>query len=451
MTSRLRPSLGATALSAVTLLATSAIALAQEAAPAAAEPAAAAAPAFNNGDIAWMLTSSVLVLMMLVPGLGLFYAGMVRKKNALAVLMQCVFGAGLLSIVWVVVGYSIAFTEGSPFFGGFSKVLLAGIAPDTPAPAASGIPEFLFVMFQMTFFIITPIIALGGPADRMKFSASMAFVTLWAIFAYAPIAHMVWGPGGYLGGAGVLDYAGGTVVHINSAIAGLVAAIIVGRRKGYGTEQMAPHNLVLTMIGGSLLWCGWFGFNVGSALGAGASTGIIMLNTQIATAGAVVSWTLVEWIIKGKPSLLGAVSGAIAGLVAITPACGFVAVDGALIIGLAAGVLCYWGVTGLKRALGYDDALDVFGVHGIGGILGAVLTGVFAVQAVGGEGKSGWIEGNLGQVWVQIEGIGLTIVWSAVVSLVALLLIKFTIGLRVNEAEEAEGLDLALHGETFHD
>ena len=252
-------------------------------------PAAAAAPAFNSGDIAWMLTSSVLVLMMLVPGLGLFYAGMVRKKNALAVLMQCVFGAGLLSILWVVVGYSIAFTEGSPFFGGFSKVMLAGIAPDTPAPAASGIPEFLFVMFQMTFFIITPIIALGGPADRMKFSASMVFVSLWAIFAYAPIAHMVWGPGGYLGGAGVLDYAGGTVVHINSAIAGLVAAIIVGKRKGYGTEQMAPHNLALTMIGGSLLWCGWFGFNVGSALGAGASTGIIMLNTQLATAGAVVS------------------------------------------------------------------------------------------------------------------------------------------------------------------
>ena len=398
-----------------------------------------------------MLTSSVLVLMMLVPGLGLFYAGMVRKKNALAVLMQCMFGAGLLSILWVVAGYSIAFTEGSPFFGGLSKMMLAGITPETPAPAASGIPEFLFVMFQMTFFIITPIIALGGPADRMKFSASMVFVALWALFAYAPIAHMVWGPGGYLGGEGVLDFAGGTVVHINSAIAGLVAAIVLGKRTGYGTEQMAPYNLALTMIGASLLWCGWFGFNVGSALGAGASTGILMLNTQLATAAAIVSWTLVEWIVKGKPSLLGAASGAIAGLVAITPACGFVAVDGALIIGLAAGVVCYWGVTGLKRALGYDDALDVFGVHGIGGILGAVLTGVFAVSSVGGEGKSGWIEGNIGQVWIQIESIGVTIVWSAVVSLIALMLIKFTIGLRVSEAEEAEGLDLVLHGETFHD
>ncbi|MGO4685890.1 ammonium transporter [Hyphomicrobium sp. 2TAF46] len=449
MTSRLRPSLAATALSVVTLLATSAIAFAQEAAPAAA-PAAPPASTLSAGDTAWMLTSSVLVLMMLVPGLGLFYAGMVRKKNALAILMQCVFGAGLLSIIWCVVGYSIAFTEGSPFFGGLSKVMLAGIAVDTPAPAASGIPEFLFVMFQMTFFIITPIIALGGPADRMKFSASMLFVSLWAIFAYAPIAHMVWGPGGYLGGAGVLDFAGGTVVHINSAIAGLVAAIVIGKRKGYGSEQMAPHNLVLTMVGGSLLWCGWFGFNVGSALSAGASTGILMINTHLATAGAVVSWSLVEWILKGKPSLLGAISGAIAGLVAITPACGFVGVNGALIIGLAAGVVCYWGVTGLKHTLGYDDALDVFGVHGVGGILGAVLTGVFAIQSVGGAGKSGWIEGNLNQVWLQIEGIGLTIVWSAVVSLVALLLIKFTIGLRVNETEEAEGLDLVLHGETFH-
>ena len=450
MNSRLRPSLGATALSAVMLLAPSALALAQDAAA----PAAAATPpppAINSGDTAWMLTSSVLVLAMLVPGLALFYGGMVRKKNALAVLMQCTFAAGILSVIWCAVAYSLAFTEGNPFFGGFSKVMLAGIAPDTPAPFAPTIPEFVYVMFQMTFGIITPVIALGGPADRMKFSAAMVFVSLWLIFAYAPIAHMVWGPGGYLAGAGVLDFAGGTVVHINSAIAGLVAAIVVGKRKGLGTEQMAPHNVALTMIGGSLLWVGWFGFNVGSVLSAGTATGITMINTHLATVAALVSWTLVEWILKGKPSLLGAISGAIAGLVAITPACGFVSVNGALIIGLAAGVVCYWGVTGFKHMFGYDDALDVWGVHGLGGILGAILTGVYAVQSVGGAGKSGLIDGNPHQVILQLEGVAMTLAWSGVVSLVLLLLIKYTIGLRVGEADEAEGLDLALHGETFHD
>lgn len=448
MDSRIRPSLGASALGVAMLVASSALALAQDAAaPAAAPPP----PALNSGDTAWMLTSSVLVLAMLVPGLGLFYAGMVRKKNALAILMQCTFGAGILSVLWCILGYSLTFTEGNAFFGGFSKVMLAGIAPDTPAPAAATIPEFVFIMFQGTFAIITPIIALGGPADRMKFSAAMIFVSLWLFFAYVPIAHMVWGPGGYLAGAGVLDFAGGTVVHINSAIAGLVAAIVIGKRKGYGTNQMAPHNLALTMVGGSLLWVGWFGFNVGSVLSAGASTGITMINTHLAAAAAVVSWTLAEWMVKGKPSLLGAISGAIAGLVAITPACGFVSVDGALVIGLAAGVVCYWGVTGFKHMFGYDDALDVWGVHGLGGILGAILTGVYAVQSVGGTGKSGLLDGNPAQLMLQVEGVAMTIVWSGLVSLIILLLIKYTIGLRVSEAEESEGLDLALHGETFHD
>ncbi len=443
---RNRRSLGALSLGVLALLASTALSYAQTA------PAAAPAPPpINTGDTAWMLTSSVLVLAMLVPGLALFYAGMVRKKNALAVLMQCTFAAGILSVIWIAVGYTLAFTEGNPFFGGFTKVMLAGIAPDTPAPASPTIPEFVFVMFQLTFGIITPVIALGGPADRMKFSSAMIFVSLWLIFAYAPIAHMVWGPGGYLAGAGVLDFAGGTVVHINSAIAGLIAAIVVGKRKGLGSEHMAPHNLVLTMIGGSLLWVGWFGFNVGSVLTAGASTGITMINTHLATAAALVAWTLVEWIFKGKPSLLGAISGAVAGLVAITPACGFVSVTGALIIGLAAGVVCYWGVTGFKRMFGYDDALDVWGVHGLGGILGAILTGVFAVQSVGGAGKSGLLDGNPGQVMLQVEGVGMTLLWSGVVSLVILLLLKYTIGLRVSEADEMEGLDLALHGETFHD
>jgi len=420
-----------------------ATALAQDAAP--------APPPIDTGDTAWMLTSSVLVLAMLVPGLALFYAGMVRKKNALAILMQCVFAAGILSVIWIAIGYTLAFTEGNPFFGGFTKVMLAGIEPGTPGPLTPTIPEFVFVMFQLTFAIITPVIALGGPADRMKFSAAMIFLSLWLVFVYAPIAHMVWGPGGFLSAAGVLDFAGGTVVHINSAIAGLVAAIIIGKRTGFGTAEMVPHNLTLTMVGASLLWVGWFGFNVGSVLSAGVGTGITMINTHLATSAAVVSWSLSEWLFKGKPSLLGAVSGAIAGLVAITPACGFVDVKGALIIGIAAGIVCYWGVTGFKRMFGYDDALDVWGVHGMGGILGAVLTGVFALESIGGKGKSGLIDGNPGQVILQLEGVGVTLLWSGVVSIIILLLIKFTIGLRVSKEQETEGLDLALHGEAIHD
>ncbi len=430
---------------AAALLATgSGTALAQEAV---AEAAAAAAPTLNSGDTAWMLVSSLLVLMMTIPGLALFYGGLVRRKNVLAVLMQAMFGAGMLSILWVMVGYSLAFTEGNAFFGSFDKVMLAGILPET---LSGTIPEFVFVMFQGTFAIITPILILGGPADRMKFSAAMLFCALWLVLVYAPVAHMVWGPGGYLAGDGVLDFAGGTVVHINSGVAGLIAAIMVGKRSGLGTENLAPHNLALTMIGGALLWVGWFGFNAGSALAAGGSAAVAMINTQVATSAAIVSWSVAEWIIRGKPSLLGAVSGAVAGLVVITPACGFVSVSGALIMGLIAGPVCYWGVSGLKKMFGYDDALDVFGVHGLGGILGAVLTGVFAVSAIGGDGKAGLIDGNPAQVWLQIEGVLFTIVWSGAVSIALLKLIDLTIGLRVGKEVETEGLDLALHGETMH-
>jgi Amt family ammonium transporter len=413
-------------------------------------PAAAPVTTLNSGDTAWMLTSSVLVLMMLVPGLALFYGGMVRKKNVLAVLMQCFAAAGVLTVIWFVVGYSLAFTEGNPFFGGLGKVLLRGVLPDTLAPLAPTIPETVYAMFQCTFAIITPAIIVGGPADRMKFSATMLFLGFWIILVYAPIAHMVWGPGGFLADKGVLDYAGGTVVHINSGIAGFIAALLVGKRRGFGSESMAPHNLILTMIGGALLWVGWFGFNSGSALTAGGSAGFVMVNTQLATAGAVASWMFAEWILKGKPSLLGAISGAIAGLVAITPACGFVSVGSALIIGVAAGLVCYWAVTGLKHMFGYDDALDVFGVHCIGGILGAILTGVFAVAQIGGTGKSGLVDGNPGQVLLQFEGIVMTLVWSGVVSLILLALIRMTIGLRVDQQTEVEGLDLSLHGETVH-
>jgi Amt family ammonium transporter len=408
------------------------------------------APALNSGDTAWMLTSSLLVLMMLVPGLALFYGGMVRKKNVLAVLMQCFFSAGILSVIWIVIGYTLAFTEGNPFVGGLSKMMLRGILPDTLAPAAQTIPEFVYVMFQLTFAIITPVIILGGPADRMKFSAAMLFLSLWLVVVYAPIAHMVWGPGGLLNDAGVLDFAGGTVVHINSGIAGLIAALMIGKRGEFGTEAIAPHNVALTTTGGALLWVGWFGFNAGSALTAGSSAGIAMINTHAATAAAVVTWSLVEAIVRGKPSLLGAVSGAIAGLVAITPACGFVGVGGALIIGAAAGTVCFWGVSGLKNMFGYDDALDVWGVHGVGGMLGAVLTGVFAVAAVGGAGKAGLVDGNPAQILLQIAGIAMTLVWSGVISFVLLKLIDLTIGLRVNKETEKEGLDLALHGEAIH-
>ncbi len=417
--------------------------LAASASPALAQ---AAEPALDTGDTAWMLMSSVLVLMMTIPGLALFYGGLVRQKNALTVLMQCLFATGLMSVLWVAAGYSLAFTEGNPFVGGLDRLMLAGIGPDS---LSGTIPETVFVMFQCTFAVITPALIVGGPADRMKFSAMMLFLALWLMAVYVPVAHMVWGPGGYLGGQGVLDFAGGTVVHINAAVAGLVATLMVGKREGLGTENMAPHNLALTMIGAALLWCGWFGFNAGSALASGGLAGYAMINTHVAAAAAVVSWSLVEWIKRGKPSLLGAASGAVAGLVAITPACGFVTVGSALAIGLASGVLCYWGVTGLKAMFGYDDALDVWGVHGVGGVVGAVLTGVFATAFIGGEGKSGLVDGNPMQVIVQIEGIVLTVVWSAVGSFLILKAVDLIVGLRVGRQVECDGLDFALHGETL--
>jgi Amt family ammonium transporter len=406
------------------------------------------APTLNSGDTAWMLISSVIVLMMTIPGLALYYGGLLRRKNILAMLMQCFFATALISVLWVIVGYSLAFTAGSGatagFIGGFSRVLLNG----TGLNGLSGtIPETVFAMFQCTFAIITPVLILGGPADRLKFSSAMVFLGIWLIAVYCPIAHMVWGPGGFLANAGVLDFAGGTVVHINSAVAGLVAAVMVGKRKGYGRENMAPGDLGMTLTGAALLWVGWFGFNAGSALTSGGLAGMAMINTHLATSAAVLSWTLVEWSLKGKPSLLGAVSGAVAGLVAITPACGFVGVGGALVIGLAAGVVCYWGVTGFKGMFKYDDALDIWGVHGLGGILGAMLTGVFALNAVGGH--SGAIEGNVHQLLIQAEGVGTTIIYSGVVSYVILKLIDLTIGLRVSEEDEMEGLDIAQHGEVL--
>jgi Amt family ammonium transporter len=428
-------------------------AVAQTAAPAApaagAAPAAAAAAAsaINSGDTAWMLTSTALVLMMTIPGLALFYGGMVRKMNVLTTVMQSFAITCLVTVLWMIVGYSLAFTEGNPFFGGFSRVLLDGMTVESINDLAKTIPESVYMCFQMTFAIITPALICGAFADRMKFSALLWFIGLWAVLVYAPIAHWVWGPGGFLNDAGVLDFAGGTVVHINSGVAGLMAALVMGKRRGYRSEPMAPHNLVLSVIGASLLWVGWFGFNAGSAVAANGNAGMAMAVTQIATATAALTWMFVEWAIKGKPSVLGIISGAVAGLVAITPASGFVDPKGALIIGIAAGVLCYWGATGLKNALGYDDSLDAFGVHGVGGVTGAILTGVLAVSAVGGEGHSGLIDGNAHQVVIQLYGVACTIVYDAVVSLILLKVIDLVIGLRVDADTEREGLDLAIHGE----
>ena len=418
------------------------------AAPAAAAPAAApAAPKIDSGDTAWMLTSVALVLMMTIPGLALFYGGMVRKMNVLATVMQSFAVTCLVTVLWTVVTYSFAFTTGSPFLGGTSRFLLSGMTLDSVNDLAKTIPESVYMCFQMTFAIITPALICGAVADRMKFSALLWFIGLWAICVYAPIAHWVWGADGFLNDAGVLDFAGGTVVHINSGVAGLVAALVMGKRRGYGTEPMPPHNLVLSVIGASLLWVGWFGFNAGSATAANGNAGMAMAVTQIATATAALAWMFAEWIVKGKPSVLGIISGAVAGLVAITPASGFVDPRGALIIGIAVGVICYWSTTGLKHALGYDDSLDTFGVHGVGGAVGAILTGVLAVSWVGGEGKSGLIDGNPHQVIVQLYGIAVVVVYDVIVSLILLKLIDLVIGLRPSAEIEREGLDLALHGE----
>ena len=412
-------------------------------------PAAAAASAINSGDTAWMLTSTALVLMMTIPGLALFYGGMVRKMNVLATVMQSFAITCLVTVLWMIVSYSLAFTEGNAFVGGLSRVLLDGMTIDSINDLAKTIPESVYMCFQMTFAIITPALICGAFADRMKFSALLWFIGLWAVLVYAPIAHWVWGPGGFLNDAGILDFAGGTVVHINSGVAGLMAALVLGKRRGYRSEPMAPHNLVLSVIGASLLWVGWFGFNAGSATAANGNAGMAMAVTQIATATAALTWMFVEWALRGKPSVLGIISGAVAGLVAITPASGFVDPKGSLIIGIAAGIMCYWGATGLKNALGYDDSLDAFGVHGVGGATGAILTGVLAVSAIGGEGHSGLVDGNPHQVLVQLYGVACTVVYDAVVSLILLKLIDLVIGLRVDVDTEREGLDLAIHGEVI--
>ena len=411
-------------------------------------PAWADAPALDRGDTAWMLTSTALVLMMTIPGLALFYGGMVRKMNVLATVMQSFFVTCLVTVLWMIVGYSLAFTEGNPYFGGMSRFFLAGMGTTSTNSLAPTIPESVYMCFQMTFAIITPALIAGSFADRMKFSALVWFMGLWLVLVYSPIAHMVWGPGGWLGGSGVLDYAGGTVVHINAGVAGLMAALVMGKRNGYGKVPFPPHNLVLTVIGASLLWVGWFGFNAGSAVAADVRAGMAMAATQIATAGAALAWMFAEWIAKGKPSVLGIASGAVAGLVAVTPASGFVLPSGALVIGIAAGVVCFFASTSLKNALGYDDSLDAFGVHAIGGIIGAALTGVFATMAVtGATDPVGWIDGNAGQVFTQIKGIAVTIAYDAIASLIILKAIDWTIGLRVTEDIEREGLDLGLHGE----
>ncbi|CAK0746792.1 Ammonium transporter [uncultured Gammaproteobacteria bacterium] len=417
---------------------------------------AAAAPKLDTGDTAWMLTSTALVLMMTIPGLALFYGGMVRKKNVLATVMQSFAVTCLMTVLWFVIGYSLSFTEGAtPYLGSLSRMFLRDMTPDKIHELAPTIPESVFMMYQMTFAIITPALIAGAFADRMKFSAMLIFMGLWSIVVYAPIAHWVWHPTGFLAKDGVLDFAGGTVVHINAGVAGLISVLMIGNRKGYGTVNFSPHNLVLSLIGASLLWVGWFGFNAGSAGGAGTRAGMAMAVTQIAAAGAGLSWMFAEWLAHGKPSVLGIISGAVAGLVAITPASGFVDPMGAIIIGLASGVICFWSATSLKAALGYDDALDAFGVHGIGGFLGAVLTGVFAKASIAGTvavngvvPPLGWIEGNFAQVILQLKGAGYTIVWCAVGTFVILKLIDVVIGLRVDEDEERDGLDLALHGET---
>ncbi|QRO35331.1 ammonium transporter [Chromobacterium violaceum] len=391
-----------------------------------------------------MLTSTALVLFMTIPGLALFYGGMVRKKNVLATLMQSFAITALVTVLWAVVGYSLAFTVGTPYIGDLSRVLLDGMVYMKDAgklavhPLAGTIPESVFMTFQMTFAIITPALITGAFAERMKFSAMLVFMALWSLLVYVPVAHWVWAPGGWMGDKGVLDFAGGTVVHINAGVAGLVTALVLGKRVGFGREAMPPHNLVLTLVGASMLWVGWFGFNAGSAGAADGRAGMAMVTTQVATAMAALAWMFAEWIAKKKPSVLGIASGAVAGLVAITPAAGFVDVKGALAIGLAAGVVCFWGATGLKHMMGYDDSLDAFGVHGVGGILGALLTGVFAVKDIGGA------DGSLA---TQALGVGVTIAYCGVVTFILLKLVDIVLGLRVAEDEEREGLDLVLHGE----
>lgn len=450
------------------------------AAPAAAAPAAPAAVP-NKGDTAWMTVATLLVILMTLPGLALFYGGLVRSKNMLSVLMQVFVVTALIYVLWVIYGYSVAFTAGNPFMGTLDKLFLKGVTPETLAATFSKgvvLPELSFVAFQATFAAITCALIIGAFAERIKFSAVLLFVVLWFTFSYLPIAHMVWywdGPdaitseetlktvtanAGWLWAKGALDFAGGTVVHINAGVAGLVGAYLVGKRVGYGKEALAPHSLTLTMVGASLLWVGWFGFNAGSNLEANGVTALAFINTLVATAAATLSWIAGEALSKGKASMLGAASGAVAGLVAITPACGFVGPMGAIVIGLTAGLVCLWGVNGLKRLLGADDSLDVFGVHGVGGILGALLTGVFAAPSLGGTGICNYVTNKCGdaadwpgigtQVMIQATAVVTTIVWSAVVAFIAYKIVDLVIGLRVTEEEEREGLDISSHGETAY-
>ena len=436
--------------------------------------AANAAPVPNKGDTAWMLTSTVLVILMTIPGLALFYGGMVRSKNVLSLLMQVFMTFCLVAILWSFYGYSVAFTQGNDFFGGFSRVFLQGLTPDSTAATFSKgvvIPEYTYFIFQLTFAAITPCLIVGAFAERVKFSALLLFMILWFTFSYLPVAHMVWywaGPDAYTTAAageaagktagflfqkGALDFAGGTVVHINAGIAGLVGALVIGKRVGYGQSAMPPHNLPFVMIGAALLWVGWFGFNVGSNLEATGFAGMVFANTVLATAAAALAWTMLEWMVRGSPTMLGAASGAVAGLVAITPACGFVGPMGSIVIGLLAGGVCLWACASLKKMLGYDDSLDVFGVHCIGGILGALLTGVFVAPSLGGTGVYDYVANassfdSIGaQVMRQLWAVGTTIVWSGVVAFVAFKIVDLTIGLRVSEEKEREGLDTSEHGE----
>ena len=448
------------------------------AAPASEAAAPAAAPAPNKGDTAWMTVATLLVILMTIPGLALFYGGLVRSKNMLSVLMQVFVVSAMIYVLWVIYGYTLAFSGGSPFLGGVDKLFLKTVTPDSVAATFSKgvvIPELSFIAFQATFAAITCCLIVGSFAERIKFSAVLLFCAIWFTFGYLPIAHMVWywdGPdaitdektletvtaaAGWLWAKGALDFAGGTVVHINAGVAGLVGAYVIGKRVGYGKEAMAPHSLTLTMVGAALLWVGWFGFNAGSNLEANGVTALAFINTLVATAAATLSWIAGEALSKGKASMLGAASGAVAGLVAVTPACGFVGPMGAIIIGLIAGLVCLWGVSGLKRLLGADDSLDVFGVHGVGGIVGALLTGVFAAPSWGGTGIFDYVANAAspeysigGQVWIQLQAVATTIIWSAVVSYIAYKLVDMIIGLRVSEEDEREGLDISAHGESAY-
>ena len=406
-----------------------------------------AAPAINSGDTAWMLTSTLLVLFMILPGLALFYGGLVRAKNVLSVLMQCTMITAAVIVVWVVWGYSFAFGGGeSPYWGGLGKAFLRGVAPDS---VSGSIPEYVFIAFQMTFACITPALIVGGFAERVKFGAVVLFVVLWVTFVYFPIAHMAWDPNGLFFGWGTMDFAGGTVVHINAGIAALVGALIIGKRAGYGRDNMAPHSLPLTLVGAGILWVGWFGFNAGSALSAGGSAALAMINTFTATAGVVIAWSLVEKAVRGKASMLGGASGIVAGLVAVTPAAGFVGPVGAIVLGAIASAVAYWFVASVKLKLGYDDSLDVFGVHGIAGIIGAIGTGIFASSSLGGVGYAEGVSMG-GQVWTQIVAVLVTIVWCGVGSAILYKVVDLTVGLRPTPEAEVTGLDVTSHGEVAY-